>query len=445
MGVQSPRQGCVPPTSTWTTSCGGVCCADDNHSVIVSPSMTTRYTLSSRVCPADNDLYSTEMSNNRPSLPATPGGRANCLRSDDEHNLIARYVETLSTANGPQTEVGCWSNDKHQLSCDERRQLVAELEAKNRAILREIQWLRLQQQSSASPCSSGDHAPSHQMVPSSQSAQQLVLGPPPSSQPTPSHLVDELRLLRRRRDELECRMVSLQSSRRQLMSQLDTLMSVLKSRSTTPSSRSRSPALDYVVGGRTAHLAAVSADVMQAFAGVGSTTAGVGSLGLGVGSASLSRPSAGVLAALPTSPCLGVSRDLLEATDYITGAVTSLVKELHSDDSVESGDDTELPATKKDDGDAATSTIHGEEFLAELRQHRLFRSAASPGRDWTPDVQRDRHSAQKQKLPTSHVALTTSDVNDAYTETDQESYMRTDDEEGGNTDWEETCQRWINR
>jgi len=95
----------------------------------------------------------------------------------------------------------------------------------DRSILREIQWLRLQQQSSASPCSSGDHAPSHQMVPSSQSAQQLVLGP------TPSHLVDELRLLRRRRDELECRMVSLQSSRRQLMSQLDTLMSVLKASS----------------------------------------------------------------------------------------------------------------------------------------------------------------------------------------------------------------------
>ena len=85
-----------------------------------------------------------------------------------------------------------------------------------------------------------------------------------------------------------------------------------------------------MVGGRTAHLAAVSADVMQAFAGVGSATAGVGSLGLAVGSSSLSRPSAGVLAARPASPCLGVSRDLLDATDYITGAVTSLVKELHS-------------------------------------------------------------------------------------------------------------------
>ena len=99
----------------------------------------------------------------------------------------------------------------------------------DRAILREIHWLRLQQlQSSASPCSSVDHAPSCQPVPSSQSAQQLVLSPAQ----TQGHLVDELRLLRRRRDELECRMVALQSSRRQLMYQLDTLMTVLKARPT---------------------------------------------------------------------------------------------------------------------------------------------------------------------------------------------------------------------
>jgi len=97
-----------------------------------------------------------------------------------------------------------------------------------RAILREIQWLRLQQQTSASPCSSVDHAPLRQLVPSSQSAHQLVLGAPQSSQLAPGHLVDELRLLRRRRDELECRMMALQSSRRQLMCQLESLMTILK-------------------------------------------------------------------------------------------------------------------------------------------------------------------------------------------------------------------------
>ena len=30
-------------------------------------------------------------------------------------------------------------------------------------------------------------------------------------------------------------------------------------------------------------------------------------------------------------------------------------------------------------------------------------------------------------------------------ETDQESYIRTDDEEGGNTEWEESMRRWVNR
>ena len=51
-----------------------------------------------------------------------------------------------------------------------------------------------------------------------------------------------------------------------------------------------------------------------------------------------------------------------------------------------------------------------------------------------------------QSLQPSHVALTTSNVNDAYIETDQESYIRTDDDEDvGNTDWEETRRRWINR
>ena len=111
-----------------------------------------------------------------------------------------------------------------------------------RAILREIQWLRLQQQASASPCSSTDHTPpSHHLVSSSQSAQQLACVPMQCHLGGPvGHLadhvvggagcqvVDELRLLRRRRDALQCRMMALQSSRRQLIMQLDSLMTVLK-------------------------------------------------------------------------------------------------------------------------------------------------------------------------------------------------------------------------
>jgi len=108
----------------------------------------------------------------------------------------------------------------------------------------------------------------------------------------------------------------------------------VQSRSTTPSSRCRSPAHEHVVlgGPGPAHLAAVSADVLHAFAGTSTPSPGVDPLGGGVVGSTALHCRGGLLAATlqPASPCLGVSRDLLEATDYITGAVTSLVKELHS-------------------------------------------------------------------------------------------------------------------
>ena len=66
-----------------------------------------------------------------------------------------------------------------------------------------------------------------------------------------------------------------------------------------------------------AQLDAISSDVRQAFTALQHSTPGHNS-------ATYPRPPVEV------SPGLGVSRDLLEATDYITGAVTSLVKELHS-------------------------------------------------------------------------------------------------------------------
>ena len=47
-------------------------------------------------------------------------------------------------------------------------------------------------------------------------------------------LLDELRLLRQRRDELEARMSALQESRRELMVQLEGLMKLLKVRNEKP-------------------------------------------------------------------------------------------------------------------------------------------------------------------------------------------------------------------
>lgn len=99
----------------------------------------------------------------------------------------------------------------------------------SRAILQEIHRLRLQQQQqtiSPSQCSL-EHS-SYQLVSSSDSH----LAPRSCSmQAVPClrySLVDELCHLRRRRDELECRMMALQSSRLELVSQLEELMNVLK-------------------------------------------------------------------------------------------------------------------------------------------------------------------------------------------------------------------------
>ena len=85
---------------------------------------------------------------------------------------------------------------------------------------------------------------------------------------------------------------------------------------------------------------------------------------------------------------------------------------------------------------------------ATLRlQHKCPQvSSLKPKTTVNDDVCKMLVVAQARSLQPSHVALTTSDVNDAYVETDQESYIRTDDDEDvGNTDWEETRRRWINR
>ncbi|KAK7501081.1 hypothetical protein BaRGS_00007566, partial [Batillaria attramentaria] len=84
-----------------------------------------------------------------------------------------------------------------------QRDLVAQLEAKNREIMREIQRLRLEQEAFANETESGA-----------------------TYNPT---LLAELRLLRQRKDELETRMSALQESRKDLMVQLESLMKLLKS------------------------------------------------------------------------------------------------------------------------------------------------------------------------------------------------------------------------
>ncbi|KAM6318472.1 dystrobrevin alpha isoform 8-T8 [Aegotheles albertisi] len=126
-------------------------------------------------------------------------------RLDEEHKLIARYAARLAaeTSSSQQGQQRGASDISFTIDANkQQRQLIAELENKNREILQEIQRLRLEHEQASQPT-------------------------PEKAQQNPT-LLAELRLLRQRKDELEQRMSALQESRRELMVQLEGLMKLLK-------------------------------------------------------------------------------------------------------------------------------------------------------------------------------------------------------------------------
>uniref|UniRef100_A0A8C8FUG6 ZZ-type domain-containing protein n=1 Tax=Oncorhynchus tshawytscha TaxID=74940 RepID=A0A8C8FUG6_ONCTS len=144
------------------------------------------------------------------SMPTSgnPYSTKNLLESsshqEEEHSLIARYASRLaSDAAAAQQQQRVPNDISFSLDANkQQRQLIAELESKNREILQEIQRLRVQHEQASQP-------------------------PTCTSQQNPT-LLAELRLLRQRKDELEQRMSALQESRRELMVQLEQLMLLLK-------------------------------------------------------------------------------------------------------------------------------------------------------------------------------------------------------------------------
>ncbi|KAG8442087.1 hypothetical protein GDO86_011034, partial [Hymenochirus boettgeri] len=122
-------------------------------------------------------------------------------RLDEEHRLIARYAGRLSAETAPLQRGGtdiCFTTDANK----QQRQLIAELENKNREILQEIQRLRIEHEQASQPTLEKEQ-----------------------QNPT---LLAELRVLRQHKDELEQRMSALQESRRELMVQLEGLMNFLR-------------------------------------------------------------------------------------------------------------------------------------------------------------------------------------------------------------------------
>ncbi|XP_065689781.1 dystrobrevin beta isoform X8 [Patagioenas fasciata] len=238
-----------------------------------------------------------------PSVLDSPG------RLDEEHRLIARYAARLAAEAGnaprPPADLG-FSFDANK----QQRQLIAELENKNREILQEIQRLRLEHEQASQPT-------------------------PEKAQQNPT-LLAELRLLRQRKDELEQRMSALQESRRELMVQLEGLMKLLKEEEQKQAAQAGS-----------AHSSPTHGTGRPLPVPVRSTSAG-------------STPTHGPQDALPGAggdaqdaftpgTRRNLRNDLLVAADSITNTMSSLVKELHSAEE-EDEEETEKMQNGKDQG-----------------------------------------------------------------------------------------------
>ncbi|XP_032040044.1 dystrobrevin beta isoform X7 [Aythya fuligula] len=205
-------------------------------------------------------------------------------RLDEEHRLIARYAARLAAEAGnaprPPTDLG-FNFDANK----QQRQLIAELENKNREILQEIQRLRLEHEQASQPT-------------------------PEKAQQNPT-LLAELRLLRQRKDELEQRMSALQESRRELMVQLEGLMKLLKAQAAG-----------------SAHSSPTHGASRPMPMPVRSTSAG--STPTHVPQDSLAGVGGDVQEAFTQGTRRNLRNDLLVAADSITNTMSSLVKELHS-------------------------------------------------------------------------------------------------------------------
>ncbi|XP_039189418.1 dystrobrevin alpha isoform X4 [Crotalus tigris] len=270
-------------------------------------------------------LYVNMLQNNPSRLLDSPN------RLDEEHRLIARYAARLAaetTSSQPQQQPQQRGAPDISFSIDankQQRQLIAELENKNREILQEIHRLRL------------EHEQASQTTPEKA-----------AQNPT---LLAELRLLRQRKDELEQRMSALQESRRELMVQLEGLMKLLKTQGagSPRSSPSHTISRPIPMPIRSASASSTPAHTPQdSLTGVGGD----------------------VQEAFAQGTRRNLRNDLLVAADSITNTMSSLVKELNSEvgSETESNVDSEFGRTHFDD--LVPSPTSEKAFLAQIHARK---------------------------------------------------------------------------
>ncbi|XP_032166077.1 dystrobrevin alpha isoform X15 [Mustela erminea] len=249
-------------------------------------------------------------------------------RLDEEHRLIARYAARLaaeSTSSQPAQQRGgpdiSFTIDANK----QQRQLIAELENKNREILQEIQRLRLEHEQASQPT-------------------------PEKAQQNPT-LLAELRLLRQRKDELEQRMSALQESRRELMVQLEGLMKLLKTQGagSPRSSPSHTISRPIPMPVRSASACSSPSHTPQdSLTGVGGD----------------------VQEAFAQSSRRNLRNDLLVAADSITNTMSSLVKELNSEVGSETESNVDSEFTRTQFEDLVPSPTSEKAFLAQIHARK---------------------------------------------------------------------------
>uniref|UniRef100_A0A2K6MJE4 Dystrobrevin alpha n=2 Tax=Colobinae TaxID=9569 RepID=A0A2K6MJE4_RHIBE len=256
-------------------------------------------------------------------------------RLDEEHRLIARYAARLAAESSSSQPTQQRSAPDISFTIDankQQRQLIAELENKNREILQEIQRLRLEHEQASQPT-------------------------PEKAQQNPT-LLAELRLLRQRKDELEQRMSALQESRRELMVQLEGLMKLLKEEELKQGTQGAgSP--------RSSPSHTISRPIPMPV-----RSASACSTPTHTPQDSLTGVGGDVQEAFAQSSRRNLRNDLLVAADSITNTMSSLVKELNSEvgSETESNVDSEFARTQFED--LVPSPTSEKAFLAQIHARK---------------------------------------------------------------------------
>uniref|UniRef100_A0A2I3FQJ5 Dystrobrevin n=1 Tax=Nomascus leucogenys TaxID=61853 RepID=A0A2I3FQJ5_NOMLE len=256
-------------------------------------------------------------------------------RLDEEHRLIARYAARLAAESSSSQPTQQRSAPDISFTIDankQQRQLIAELENKNREILQEIQRLRLEHEQASQPT-------------------------PEKAQQNPT-LLAELRLLRQRKDELEQRMSALQESRRELMVQLEGLMKLLKEEELKQGTQGAgSP--------RSSPSHTISRPIPMPIRSASACSTPMHPL-----QDSLTGVGGDVQEAFAQSSRRNLRNDLLVAADSITNTMSSLVKELNSEvgSETESNVDSEFARTQFED--LVPSPTSEKAFLAQIHARK---------------------------------------------------------------------------